>query len=105
MGVKKYRYVAVIVAVLLMAACGQPPERASPTTAENYMSTLTWRDMDPMEVFRDRFSPEVVVFRPAGRNGEERELRETFPDGSSILVLARPCPGQPGLCVWAARAE
>ena len=73
------------------------------TTAEDYLSRFgrfAARFM-PMDVFRDRWPPDVV-FRPAGRNGDEQEFRATFPDGSSLVIGARPCPSgieAEGLCV------
>ncbi len=78
-------------------------EMAGETTAEDYLyrfGRFAERFM-PMDVFRDRWPPEVV-FRPAGRNGDEQEFRATFPDGSSLVIGASPCPSgieAEGLCV------
>ena len=78
-------------------------EMAGETTAEDYLyrfGRFAARFM-PMDVFRDRWPPEVV-FRPAGRNGDEQEFRATFPDGSSLVIGASPCPSgieAEGLCV------
>ena len=76
--------------------------RERETMARDYLSRFGFAAMFmPMDVFRDRWPPEVV-FRPAGRNGDEQEFRATFPDGSSLVIGASPCPSgieAEGLCV------
>ena len=106
MGVlKKYRRALVLCTCAAALVACQEDQNRPPTTAETHMADLVWLDMEPMATFIDRF-PADVFFKAEGRDGEERTFRASFPDGSSILVLARPCAGVlTGLCVWAAEDQ
>ena len=76
----------------------------SSTTARAFTTTLTWNDMEPIGVFVKRL-PDGVTGGSVGRTGETREFRYDFPGGGAIILLARPCGIQIGLCVWAVDLE
>ena len=73
-------------------------------TAPAFAATLTWNDMEPIGVFLERL-PDGVTGESVGRTGETREFRYDFPGGGAIILLARPCGIQMGLCVWAVDVE
>ena len=91
--------------------CASGPSRPRPrrppvsyVTAQEFASQLTWNDMEPIGVFAGRM-PAGVTGGPVGRTGETRRLRYGFPGGGAIILLARPCEIQSGLCVWAVDVE
>ena len=73
-------------------------ERTGISAAE-FKSSLTWNDMEPIDVFMDRMPPGVTG-GPVGRTGETRNFRYTFPGGGSLEMGARSCGEGEGLCVY-----
>ena len=73
-------------------------------SAREFAVTLTWNEMEPIGVFAGRM-PAGVSGGPVGRTGQTRRFRYAFPGGGAIILLARPCEGRDGLCVWAVDIE
>ena len=85
-------------------AARESSSRSSTTARTFAATTLTWNDMEPIGVFVERL-PDGVTGGSVGRTGETREFRYDFPGGGAIILLARPCGIQRGLCVWAVDLE
>lgn len=73
-------------------------------SAQDFVRGLTWTDMEPVPDFTRRL-PAGIRGSADGRTGETRRLRFEFPGGGAIILLARPCEGFDGLCVWAVDVE